>query len=835
MPASKSHDISPSILDRPIRVLSTELPTSKRAKFSRASEKLSIASLITANAYSSIEELSTDLDSAIASVKEEIQDTNGEIGTTGDSGIKIEGHPDGVRAASLKQEFNNLIMREMLQRPHLVQPPEMKDGTADALEVGPNKHIIKMENAVNVGEPPYRNTILTIFGGSGQPKQLFSSSLKRIRPDASDDRLHDYKRPRNPINDIGLPNGITITSVVPVHSQKLKDDKKGAPTIGELFAPPSTLAELIPPTTSKHTYTKSAEVNWNSPAVVPPHNRPSRRSDYASQQLITGHWLAYNGPPSPKISASTAAKRKQRERALSISEHPSEPSEDMLILQQQAREESMFRSIYSGFAPDRDNDGALVTDRARNRLWWKKYGERKHLASPHFPRQVPSIGQDAQSHTSQSMEDLDGLSLEEAIETWKPEDLPPEMQPTIKKDDADKDTDEILQEVSQLLEVLSSHQSIRNLSLNSNARTSSGQNPQPSPMSGTPTSPSSDEFDVYQMLKSQLTIMISSLPPYVIAKLDGDKLGALSISTKIQMETANYKGTLQEDEYTARSKQAAQPSTPGYSTRLTTPAVGLSSQSRYLASPNAPMAQSQRPGYMASARPPTSTSYLPNQQYSRPASASQYYGSNARSSYPAQRSMTGTSQGGYGYGGGQQYSSQSTARPAYNNGANQYPSQNGTSYSYARSQQSPATTRPTQPGYAPQGYANSPSPAPIPTSGPSAPAPKAPMQYAGYSTQGSQGSSQRPPLHQQHSSQYSAPSASSPQVNGSSTAAGSGTPKGNLTANEQAVMINSQKSQLTEHTGAAARQGSGTPQPANGNYRQQNGASGAEQNGVKGE
>lgn len=54
-----------------------------------------------------------------------------------------------------------------------------------------------------------------------------------------------------------------------------------------------------------------------------------------------------------------------------------------------------------------------------------------------------------------------------------------------------------------------------------------------------------------------------------------------------------------------------------------------------------------------------------------------------------------------------------------------------------------------------------------------------------------------------------------------------------MTAEEQSALMNRQKAQLAEQQSSAVRQGSGTPQPANGHYSgPQNGTPAVQSNGV---
>ncbi|KAL8726190.1 MAG: hypothetical protein Q9166_006863 [cf. Caloplaca sp. 2 TL-2023] len=823
----KSYDIKSSILNHKIPSPSTDAPVTKKAKLAPATGDTTIAQLVDSNGYNSISAFSRDLDSVIASVVENLSTPiDGEANERNKT--RHERHPEMVRAMAFKHEFNNIISQELMQRPHLLQLVDATDPGSTNGEEAPGKigHMGYDEAGKNY------STVLTLYGGSGggsgQPKQMFSS-LKEERNDANG-------RPRDQesrFSEFGLPNGINFTKIVPVHSEGMKD----VPTIGKHFAPPPTVQPLNPPRQSKHTATRSSSVNWYNPAELTIPSPTSHRKSYSSQPLTTGHWLTYNAVPSTRDLSSPESKRKQRDRALSFGEPQSELSERTLALHRQAREDALFRSVYSGFAPNQDNAGALVPQRSKNRLWWARVGEQRYHNSKLRSRHLSS-------HTSIEPSFVDSvevsgmeqeMSLEEAVEAWQPEEPPAdfsvEEQSTKDKDTTAKGMEEMLNEISELLETLNSYQDVRNLSLTNNARTAAGQNPQLSAMTGTPTSPSSEELDIYNMLKSQLSIMVSSLPPYALAKLDGRKLGVLNINTKIQVETKNHHGSLEEDEYTARARQPAMSATPSYPSRAPSAAVGLASRNNYLAASSTPTAHSQRPSHMpqtAPARAAAPSSYLPNQQYStRPPSANQYFANNARSSYGSQRPVTSSTPDRYAYGGTQQYT-QPNARQSYVNGYNQSTYGQG----YAHSQQPstagrvpqpsyPQTTRPTQ-SY---GYTATPTPG-----GGSASPSKAAAQYysQGYAKQSNTPSQARPQLYHQQSSQYHNHAPASPQVNGGSRG-GAVSPPGQQTDNNDATIdVQRQKAQLAE----AARRGSGTPQAAIAGPSDQNGTSLVPPNGA---
>ncbi|KAL8926542.1 MAG: hypothetical protein Q9208_002869 [Pyrenodesmia sp. 3 TL-2023] len=829
----KSHDVSsPSILDYPIPIVPSESPVAKKARLATSTKNTSIASLVASNGYHSISGLFRDLEAVTASVVEGLENkTSG--GEDGDRPkIRNEPHPEAVRAMALKQEFNAIILRELLQRPYLLDRSKNNSRTSISEDGIPGKSSFTPDQSIDREETNYA-TVLTLFGGSNQPKQLFSS-LKAQR-DTSSSATEQFK---GRVSEVGLPNGINFTKIVPVHSKDKRDNTKDVPVLKDLFAPPSNIPSLNPPRQSRHTATRSSSVNWYNPTEATAPTRTGRRDSFSTQPLSTAQWLIYNVAPSTKDLSSPDSKRKQRDRALSFGEPQNEPSERTRALHRQAKEDALFRSAYSAFAPDRDNSGALVSERNKNRLWWKRVGEQRYLNSISWPSQEPN-DDEIDGLSNPDMETGDGVqevSLEDAVESWVPEANPleaaDEQQRPRTEDVASKDVDEILQGISELLETLNSYQDVRNSSLTTNARTPASQNPQLAAMTGTPTSPSADEIDIYNMLKSQLSIMVSSLPPYALARLDGEKLGVLNVNTKIQVETPNFPGSLEEDEISTKGRLPAASIAASYPTRTPSAAVGLAPRNNYLAT-STPAAISHRPSHVPQTvptRPTAAASYLTNQQYAtRPPSASQYFANSARPSYPTQRPMSSSTPDRYSYSATQQYGQQ-PARQSYVNGYNQYPQQNGTAYGqgYAHSQQPSAATRMPQASY-PQSARPSQSynyaPTPTPSAGSASPS-KAAMQYAaqGYANQNTP-SHPRPPAYQQQPSPYTSQNPASPHVNGTSSSQRS------QANNDQAVHTNQQEASI----GHAGRGNSNTPQPVNAGQTTPglvNGASMGQQNGL---
>ncbi|KAI4279625.1 MAG: hypothetical protein L6R38_004981 [Xanthoria sp. 2 TBL-2021] len=813
----KRHDVTPSILHHPIPSPSTDAPATKRVKLSTAIEERTISRRVEANAYNCVNDFSKDLDAVVASVIEKLESTalNGEFNDS--HKIRHERHPDVVRAIAFKRKFNNIILRELIQRPHLMSLVGSENNQSPAEEAISGKEELPPGIAYAEDETNYSN-VLTLFGGSGsgsgQPKQLFSS-LKDTQVGPN----HGVKDPKTTYSEAGLPNGITFTKIVPVHSQG-DEGKKEVPTIGKLFAPPPNIQPLNPPRQSRHTATRSSSVNWYNPAEITTPSRPNRRDSYGTQPLTTGQWLTYNVIPSTKDLASPETKRKQRDRALSFGEPQTELSEKTLTLHRQAKDDALFRSVYSGFAPDQDNAGALVPQQSKNRIWWKRVGEQRFHNSKLGFQQAPSYASvdPPSTEDNETLVDEQGISLEEAVRTWEPDTAPADFTAGQREegDDANaKGMEEMLNDISELLETLNSYQDVRNLSLANNVRTTTGQNAQLSAMTGTPASPSPEEMEIYTMLKSQLSIMISSLPPYALSKLDGRKLGKLNINTKIQVDTKSFQGSLEEDEISTRGRQ---PSATNFPSRTPSAAGGLAPRNNYPMASSTPAALSHRASHLPPTVPARATapsSYLSNQQYStRPPSANQYFANNARPSYTGQRPITSSTPDRYPYTGSQQYS-QSAGRQPYANGYNQYSNANGTPYGqgYAHSPQVSTGNRTSQPPYPPSsrptqsyGYTATPTPAGGSTSPSKAAAQYASQGYAGPSSTPSQA---RAPAYHQHSSQYNHAGAASPLVNGTSMG-GASSPQAQQSSADQAAEMQRQKAQSQETQG----RGSSTPQTA---------------------
>lgn len=387
--------------------------------------------------------------------------------------------------------------------------------------------------------------VLTLYGNAPGPKQLFSSLQIPTKVTG------ETKNILQTIREAGLPNGITTTQIVPIQSTGLVNEKKRVPTLGELFPTPPTVPALLPPKPSKLATTRSSTVGWYQPA---PNESLSRSASYFKQTVSTGAWLDYSN-----ATIVPGTKRKQRDRALSLggTKAPSleEPAES-----DAAKLDTLFRSAYSSFAPTKDDAAAVAPAGVLGRMWWQQVGEKNFERFVENSQNLDSAASPETTSDGETDKDDEIKKFEQLVEDIEKDAIDPSLVPLdaeIEKSAEEKDVEEILQGISELLETLNSYQRIRHLSLNSSSRPAGLLSAPDNTSLGTPTKPSEPEQATYEILKSQLTLMIATLPPYAVAKLDPDQLAELSISTKIEVQLNDYKGVMEEDEAGARAKVAA--------------------------------------------------------------------------------------------------------------------------------------------------------------------------------------------------------------------------------------------------------------------------------------
>jgi hypothetical protein len=540
-----------------------------------------------ANEYTSLDEVLQDVDTAASTILDTLQLPNG---AARNQFRPLPMHETELimKVTSFKQQAHELVRRETI--------------AAEKRALGANGQTNYASLAINgsLGSGAFTQInanaddskmVLTLYGNAPGPKQLFSSL--QIPTKVSGEERDILQT----IREAGLPNGITTTKIVPIKSTSLTDDKKHVPTLGELFPTPSNVPALLPPKPSKIATTRSSTVGWYQPAAGEP---LPRTASYFKQSISTGHWLDYSN-----ASASQGTKRKQRERALSLGgakapQVDAEPAET-----EAAKLDALFRSAYSSFAPTKDDTAAIAPSGLLDRIWWQQIGEKS------FERLVDNINNlddviDPQLVTNDATEDVDEIKkFEELVQEMEKDPIDQSLVPIqaeeVEKSAEEKDVEEILEGISELLETLNSYQRIRHMSLNSASRPAGLLSAPDTTSLGTPSKPSEPEQATYEILKSQLTLMIASLPPFAVAKLDPDRLADLSISTKIEVQLTDHKGVMEEDEAAARAKVAA-----------------LSAASNSRAAPTASLHRSNSSSLYGN-------QYAPSR--SSPAVAHQYYGS----------------------------------------------------------------------------------------------------------------------------------------------------------------------------------------------------------------
>lgn len=376
--------------------------------------------------------------------------------------------------------------------------------------------------------------VLTVFGNAPQGRHLFTSLQRRaITPDNTGSGS-------KPLQEIALPNGLATTRVIPPGAT---DKTSRTLTLGELFPSPRNLPPLQPPKVPKST-TKSTVLGFYHPELT--EKSKYRSGSYFSQGITTGHWLDYSN-----ATPSSQTKTKQRERAQSLAGH--KPSSTELEMSEM---EALFRGAFSSFAPSKDDSAAIVPSSQLSRMWWQRVGQRSFQRL--IDAEAPEDDKDEPDAAGSTLADFDEDAVSKAIDEWDDSLVDPSLEEAMgQKSKHDGDVEETLQEVSDLVETLASYQRNRNLTLPTSQDRYSAD-----PVNGDmlrngslAQQPSEEEMATYQALKAQLALIIKTLPPFAVARLNSDKLAELNVSTKVEIRTEDYKGVMEEDEPAARARQ----------------------------------------------------------------------------------------------------------------------------------------------------------------------------------------------------------------------------------------------------------------------------------------
>ncbi|RDW86575.1 uncharacterized protein DSM5745_03217 [Aspergillus mulundensis] len=548
--------------DTELQLLSCPLPSSpvkprsKRARIAGEKEEApSIQARVASDRYATLSEFLSDIEKASAAV---IERNKAQA-----SGPPTDGTPvtETVnRIAAFKKLLNSLV------RQAHVTPANIKSETPGNETESSEKPIAAAEEVRNGG------LVLTLFGNPANPKQLYSSLQKSVKVPLSSDESESkkYVEVQTPLPEVGLPNGITTTKVPPYDDDK--KPKVAKRTFGEVFAPKATLPQLELPRRARRT----SQITWIDPfdAVTNYKAFLGDRNNYAFAQFPSGNWLQYGGVTS---SPSFWGRRQKQQ---SSQQHSEERYHEDPILWADD-DAAILQGVYSSFVPSFDSSNAVVQADSKNLVWWNKRGAKRLNVLLSIADQG-----DAQDTTVQpgSIGDLDESTLDEMVKSWNladfadasvPSDAAENDEQKADKTSEEKDTEDLLAEISDLLETLSSYQKIRHLefpaSTQGSAPSQSAEAKETPSAQTAPDKPSEAEQEVYETLRSSLSVLVSQLPPFAVAKLNGDQLAELNISQKILVESTDYPGNMEKDEYTIQQERAAAAATNPVANRTSTP------------------------------------------------------------------------------------------------------------------------------------------------------------------------------------------------------------------------------------------------------------------------
>lgn len=537
------YDPEPSVLLAPLGAIANELkseqPATKKARLTDAEEPETIAGRADQDTYTSLDQLESDISASCASVLDSIKAR--ERQTDGASKrISVDDVDDMQGVMAFELTAKELIAREKAIRAKR-RDSETARGSLHSTSNGV-KEGAQSPKMTKSEKPP--KTVLSLYGNAPTPRQLFSS-LQQGDGDAATVDL--------PLEELGLPNMLTASRLVPSSVTGSARSSAAKATFGDSFAAPASVASLSLPKSTKHA-SKGTTISF-----VPKDTRPkgSKKSGYTAQPLSSGDWVTYGTPSIGRDPASPSAKRKQRDRSLSLGES-ARPDADELALESEAQEEALFKAAFSSFAPSYDNVKAVVPEVMRSQVWWHKVG--RHQFENRFVGDTAFLSDDKVTADGEQDEEIDHAEeakrFKEVVDNFDEEDTKADLRLS---DDRDEEMAplQLLQDISELLETLLSYQRIRNSYIPAASRTPASPSPLLGAMLGTATEPSSDETKTYNVLRSQLADLVQRVPPYIVAKLDGEQLETLMITRRLVMENKSYHGTMEEDQLTRMAKSTA--------------------------------------------------------------------------------------------------------------------------------------------------------------------------------------------------------------------------------------------------------------------------------------
>ncbi|PNS17226.1 hypothetical protein CAC42_6909 [Sphaceloma murrayae] len=515
-------EVGPTVLSAVIPTHSS-CHTPKKAKLS-APQSTTVSEKVAEGSYRLLDELQEDVDSICEAQIARIRKP--EEGTPTKSKRLSE---DDVAQMQNFMSFQGSV-RDLVRSERLSARKQSKiaDGTIKL-------HEVKDESEAVGLVPQAGRTVLSLYGHAPTPKQLFSS----LQDDASTDLT---------LEELGLPAMLTATRVLPLTQDEPAKSK--VPSFGEVFASPSSLPQLQPPPKLPKA------ISGRNPSIAfvsqdRPPNKSLKKLPYQYQALSVGAWLRYGTTPRRKEKMDD----RKRDRSGSISERgkPDEP------VAPSPKEEDLFLSAYSSFAPSCDNSRSVLSAESRSLLWWQRNGKRRlqSLFSVDLAADEAVAGRD-QDEDQKASADREIEMFEEAIRDFDESTMEHEILDG-DKTPAEMEAQELLLEINNLLHALASHQQIRNSSAPPHSRTPSISSPSPmrSTLIGTPSEPSPDEIETYRSIKERLAEVVARLPPYLVAKMEGEQIEDLRVKTTILLRNQTVRGVLEDDQLTRLAKATA--------------------------------------------------------------------------------------------------------------------------------------------------------------------------------------------------------------------------------------------------------------------------------------
>ncbi|PHH62063.1 hypothetical protein CDD81_7619 [Ophiocordyceps australis] len=553
----KSIDVVPSILKRPLADSSScGEPESKRHKLSDASASQSISDKMSAGRYEHMDEMASDI---VAAVQEALNEVNSKP-TPG--GNEAAANTAALRIRQFKQQAIDILKREKSYSKSAATQAPAGEAT-DAPTHG--------------GE-----TVVSAAGHAPQERRFF--------PSISSTNFNS--------SAIHLPYGSSLSSAISSNYQEKTQ------TLGEVFAPARPQPALQPPKQPK-TQAKGNVLDFYHPQLTD--TSKYRTNCYYTTKFLAGHYLNYTN-----ATPTTWQEVERRERP----DCPAQKEWDVPD-PETAKLEALFRGAFSSFAPCKDDTAAVIPANVAGQMWWQRCGQRKFekvIEYEYFDKAQP--GTDV-VHGEAEVIEVDEAEIQKAIDEWDDLAVDPSLEEALgdKRESGEKEVEDILEEVGDLIQTLSSYQRIRNLTLPNSQNRQSSDPVNGDMLASAGPQPSEEELATYQMLKAQLALIIKTLPPFAVAKLNGDQLEELLVSTKVQVRTDEYRGVMDEDEAAVQAQMRAQQQAPQHVQHQVAHARPSSQRTPSMATPYANHFQPNQ--YGTPSRTP-SHAQQQQQQYYRP-------------------------------------------------------------------------------------------------------------------------------------------------------------------------------------------------------------------------